>query len=89
MGNNMKIEDITKEKVIHAFHHGDSVDHGLGGEYDFGEVVASADINDLLMALAVSEHTEEELLHIAKRLRLRLGAAMFDVTAELVESWDE
>jgi hypothetical protein len=85
----MKIEDITKEKVIHAFHHGDSVDHGLGGEYGFGEVVASADIDHLLMALAVAEHAEGELLFLARRLGIRLRGAMDEVTAELVESWDE
>jgi len=48
----MKIENITIEKAHAALLDGDSIDHGFGGEYDFSDVISSADISVLLMNLA-------------------------------------
>ena len=74
---------------------GDSIDHGFGGEYDFSDVISSADISVLLMNLAGSvndpakANLDNALLATAKRIAMRLNIAMHNIEDELVESWDE
>jgi len=91
----MKIENITIEKAHAALLDGDSIDHGFGGEYDFSDVISSADISVLLMNLAGSvndpakANLDNALLATAKRIAMRLNIAMHNIEDELVESWDE
>ena len=91
----MKIENITIEKAHAALLDGDSIDHGFGGEYDFSDVISSADISVLLMNLAGSvndpakANLDNALLATAKRIAMRLNVAMHNIEDELVESWDE
>ena len=91
----MKIENITIEKAHAALLAGDSIDHGFGGEYDFSDVIISADIIALLMNLAGSVNDparvnlDNALLATAKRIAMRLNVAMHNIEDELVESWDE
>ena len=91
----MKIENITIEKAHAALLDGDSIDHGFGGEYDFSDVISSADISVLLMNLAGSvndpakANLDNALLATAKRIAMRLNIAMYNIEDELVESWDE
>tara|TARA_R110000782_G_scaffold9123_1_gene29597 strand:+ start:2964 stop:3239 length:276 start_codon:yes stop_codon:yes gene_type:complete len=91
----MKIENITIEKAHAALLDGDSIDHGFGGEYDFSDVISSADISVLLMNLAGSvndpakANLDNALLATAKRIAMRLNVAMYNIEDELVESWDE
>ena len=91
----MKIENITIEKAHAALLDGDSIDHGFGGEYDFSDVISSADISVLLMNLAGSvndpakTNLDNALLATAKRIAMRLNIAMHNIEDELVESWNE
>jgi len=91
----MKIENITIEKAHAALLDGDSIDHGFGGEYDFSDVISSADISVLLMNLAGSvndpakANLDNALLATAKRIAMRLNIAMYNIEDELVESWNE
>lgn len=91
----MKIKNITIEKAHAALLDGKSIDHGFGGEYDFSDVISSADISVLLMSLAGSPiepakaNLDNALLATAKRIAIRLHLAMHNIEDELVESWDE
>lgn len=91
----MKIKNITIEKAHAALLDGKSIDHGFGGEYDFSDVISSADISVLLMSLAGSVNdpdyllADNALLATAKRIAIRLHLAMHNIEDELVESWDE
>jgi hypothetical protein len=76
-------------EIVDALLRGETVAHGLGGDYDFSEVITSADLGDVLRRLVSTNPTYEERLNAATSIRALLISALTEISEELVESWDE